>query len=76
MIERWFMELKNRTKRFYNKVNAKTLKCLEELATAIVTMHNINKGRRGEVILAWQYHFRIKIITATNAERNNKQQYG
>jgi putative transposase len=40
-IERWFREMKNRTKRFYNNVKAKTLKCLEELATAIAAMHNI-----------------------------------
>jgi transposase-like protein len=41
-IERWFRELKNKTKRFYNNINAKTLKCLEELVTAIAIMHNIN----------------------------------
>jgi transposase-like protein len=40
-IERWFREMKNRTKRFYNNVNSKTLKSLEELATAIAAMHNI-----------------------------------
>jgi hypothetical protein len=28
-------ELKNRTKRFYNNVNAKTLKSIEEIATAV-----------------------------------------
>jgi transposase-like protein len=27
-IERWFRELKNRTKRFYNNVNSKTLKSI------------------------------------------------
>jgi transposase-like protein len=40
-IERWFREMKERTKRFYNNVNAKTLKSLEELATTIAAMHNI-----------------------------------
>jgi putative transposase len=40
-IERWFKEMKERTKRFYNNINAKTLKSLEELATAIAAMHNI-----------------------------------
>jgi transposase-like protein len=40
-IERWFRELKDRTKRFHNNINAKTLKSLEELATAIAAMHNI-----------------------------------
>jgi transposase-like protein len=34
-IERWFREMKDRTKRFYNNINAKKLKCLEELVTAI-----------------------------------------
>jgi hypothetical protein len=29
-IERLFRELKNRTKRFYNNVNSKTLKSIEE----------------------------------------------
>jgi cobyric acid synthase len=40
-IERWLRKLKNRTKRFYNNINAKKLKCLEELVTAIANMHNI-----------------------------------
>jgi hypothetical protein len=35
-------------KRFHNNVNAKTLKCLEGLVTAIAAMHNIRAG--GEVI--------------------------
>jgi transposase-like protein len=34
-IERWFRELKNRTKRFYNNVNAKILKSMKELVNAI-----------------------------------------
>jgi transposase-like protein len=29
-IERWFREMKERTKMFYNNINAKTLKSLEE----------------------------------------------
>jgi transposase-like protein len=40
-IERWFRETKDRTKRFHNNINAKTLKSLEELVTAIAAMHNI-----------------------------------
>lgn len=40
-IERWFRELKNRTKRFYNNVNAKTVKSIEEIATAIALIHNL-----------------------------------
>jgi len=39
-----------RTKRFYNNVNSKTLKCLEELITAIAAMHNVIRGR-GEVVI-------------------------
>jgi transposase-like protein len=49
-IERWFREMKNRTKRFYNNVNAKTLKSLEELATAIAATHNIIRAGAEEVI--------------------------
>jgi hypothetical protein len=30
--------IKERTKKFYNNINAKTLKCLEELATAIAAI--------------------------------------
>jgi transposase-like protein len=40
-IERWFREMKERTKRFYNNVNSKKLKSLEELVTAIAAVHNI-----------------------------------
>jgi transposase-like protein len=50
-IERWFRELKNRTKRFYNNVNSKTLKSVEELVTAIAIIHNIIRAGGEEVIL-------------------------
>jgi hypothetical protein len=50
-IERWFRELKNRTKRFYNNVNSKTLKSIEEIATAVAIVHNLVRTGRGEVIL-------------------------
>jgi putative transposase len=49
-IERWFWELKNRTKRFYNNVNSKTLKSIEEIATAVAIMYNFVRTGRGEVI--------------------------
>jgi transposase-like protein len=49
-IERWFREMKNRTKMFYNNINAKKLKSLEELATAIAAMHNIIRPGLEEVI--------------------------
>jgi putative transposase len=49
-IERWFREMKNRTKMFYNDINAKTLRSLEELATAIAAMHNIIRPGLEEVI--------------------------
>ncbi|MEM4282816.1 MAG: DDE-type integrase/transposase/recombinase, partial [Candidatus Woesearchaeota archaeon] len=39
-VERWFRELKDRTKRFYNNINSKTVKRLEEIATAIALTHN------------------------------------
>jgi hypothetical protein len=45
--------MKERTKRFHNNVNSKTLKSLEELATAIAAMHNIIRagGRGGNTSL-------------------------
>jgi transposase-like protein len=49
-IERWFREMKNRTKKFYNNVNSKKLKSLEELVTAIAIMHNIIRAGGEEVI--------------------------
>ncbi len=50
-IERLFRELKDRTKKFCNNINAKTIKCIEEITTAIALIHNIIKVRSGEVIL-------------------------
>jgi transposase-like protein len=50
-IERWFRELKNRTKRFHNNVNSKTLKSIEEIATAVAIAHNLVRIGGGEVIL-------------------------
>jgi transposase-like protein len=49
-IERWFREMKERTKRFYNNVNSKTLKCIEELVTTIAIMHNFIRAGGEEVI--------------------------
>ena len=49
-IDRWFRELKNRTKRFHNNVNSKTLKSIEEIATAVAIVHNLVRIGRGEVI--------------------------
>jgi hypothetical protein len=40
-IERWFREMKNRTKRFHNNVNSKKLKSIEEIATAVTIVHNL-----------------------------------
>jgi hypothetical protein len=42
--------MKDRKKRFYNNINSKTLKCLEELVTAIAAMHKIIRAGGGEVI--------------------------
>jgi hypothetical protein len=42
--------MKNKTKRFYNNVNSKKLKSLEELVTAIAIMHNII-GAGGEEVI-------------------------
>ena len=33
--------MKDRTKRFYNNVNAKTIKSMEELVSAIALIHSI-----------------------------------
>jgi transposase-like protein len=49
-IGRWFKEIKNRTKRFYNNINTKKLKSIEELVTAIAAMHNIIRARGEEII--------------------------
>jgi transposase-like protein len=49
-VERWFREMKNRTKKFYNNVNSKKLKSIEELVTAIAIMHNIIRAGGEEVI--------------------------
>jgi transposase-like protein len=49
-IERLFRELKERTKRFYNNANSKTLKSIEELVTAIASIHNIIRAGGKEVI--------------------------
>jgi hypothetical protein len=35
--------MKNRTKRFHNNINAKKLKSIEELVTAIAATHNITR---------------------------------
>jgi transposase-like protein len=50
-IERWFREMKERTKRLYNNVNSKTLKSIEEIATAVAIAHNLVRIGGGEVIL-------------------------
>nr|BAJ46812.1 transposase [Candidatus Caldarchaeum subterraneum] len=47
-IERWFRELKDRTKRFYNNVNSKALKSIEELVRAIALIHNLILNAFGE----------------------------
>ena len=43
-------EMKERKKRFYNNVNSKKSKCLEELVTAIAATHNIIRAGGEEVI--------------------------
>jgi hypothetical protein len=42
--------MKERTKRFYNDVNSKKSKSIEELVTAIAIMHNVTRARGEEVI--------------------------
>jgi hypothetical protein len=43
--------MKHRTKRFYNDVNSKKSKSVEELVTAIAIMHDVTRARGEEVIL-------------------------
>jgi hypothetical protein len=45
-----FREMKDRTKRFYNNMSSKRLKCVEELVTAIAIMHNILRAGGEEII--------------------------
>jgi hypothetical protein len=40
-------EMKKRTRRFYNNVNSKELKSIEELVTAIAAMHNVIRVEEG-----------------------------
>ena len=47
-IVRGFRELKDRTKRFCNNVNAKTIKSIEELVRAIALIHNSILNAIGE----------------------------
>jgi hypothetical protein len=42
--------MKDRTKRFYNNINTKKLKSIEELVTAIAATHNIIRAEGEEVI--------------------------
>ena len=48
-VERWFRELKNRTKRFHNNVNSETRKSIEEIATVVAIVHNL--VRIGEEVI-------------------------
>jgi hypothetical protein len=47
--------LKERSKRFYNNVNSKTLKSIEELVAAIAIMHNIIRAGGEEVTPTCRY---------------------
>jgi transposase-like protein len=45
-IERWFRKLKERTKRFNNNINTKSVKNVEEMTKAIALLHNITTQTR------------------------------
>ena len=50
-IERRFRKLKDRTKRFHNNINSKTVKSIDKIVAVIVLIHNQlhnkqNKKRR------------------------------
>jgi hypothetical protein len=48
--------MKDWTKRFYNNVNSKKLKSMEELVTEIAAMHNFIRTGGEEAIPTRQYH--------------------
>jgi len=52
-LDFWFRKLKERTKRFYNNINTKSVKNVEEIAKAIALLHNITTQNKvlKEVIL-------------------------
>jgi len=52
-IERWFRKLKERTKRFHNNINTKTVKKVEEIKKATALLNNITTQNKvlKEVIL-------------------------
>jgi len=63
-IERWFRKLKERTKRFNNNINTKTVKYVEKIAKAITLLHNIttqNRDRKGNTNLTVSDHFMEKV---------------
>ncbi|MEM4374462.1 MAG: hypothetical protein QXI97_05635, partial [Nitrososphaerota archaeon] len=47
-IERWFRKLKDRTRRFYNNINSKKVKSIEEIASAIAIIHNLLQKTKTE----------------------------
>ncbi|MEM1944470.1 MAG: hypothetical protein QW756_04730 [Nitrososphaerota archaeon] len=52
IIERWFRELKERTGRFYNNINSKVVKSMEDIVAAVALVHNMllgNKRIRGVI---------------------------
>jgi transposase-like protein len=40
-IERWFREMKDRTKKFYNNINGWSIKSIEDYAAATAIIRNI-----------------------------------
>jgi len=50
-VERWLRALEERTKRFYNNVNSKTVKSIEEVVKAIALIQNLTiRQREGGVL--------------------------
>ncbi len=43
-------EIEEQDRKFHNNVNSKTLKSIEEIATAVAIVHNLVRIKRGEVI--------------------------
>ncbi|MEM4415244.1 MAG: DDE-type integrase/transposase/recombinase [Candidatus Caldarchaeum sp.] len=66
-IERWFRELKDRTRRFHNNINSKKVESIEEIASANSpsTRHTTQNqdGRRRNTWLTVRHHVSKEILT-------------
>ncbi|MEM4353510.1 MAG: hypothetical protein QW470_02045 [Candidatus Caldarchaeum sp.] len=52
-IERWFRELKERTRRLYNNTNSNKVKSIEEIASAIALTQHTTQHPNGTKCNTW-----------------------